>query len=331
MLVDENKKNEEKNEKLLADFCECYLLLNEGISSKTLSISVPCLLKVGLKKEESEEAQKEVEMALLALSNINLSWNYQRVTKELYFSEITEIIEYHQEHRNLTRLAYQSAWKFLINRLDNDKGLEEIIINELHFVEEAARELKELTRNADWMKTEEKDGGKDAKEVHFLIKWFNVIYKYLYSCNSWNKGNVGLICCVVNLFRTVKDDYREISVLCSDFFGDAMRSKSVKVDDLLKGEAIDLFLEKIIQSTLNDKMTYVHLLRFMNVSRQLKGKENDEKEESKRKTTKRKELEKMEEEGHEDIITSFHEIIDFLNRKYHRQLSTNISDYFVYV
>ncbi|KAH7818898.1 uncharacterized protein MONOS_1728 [Monocercomonoides exilis] len=69
MIIDENEKK--KDEKLLTDFCECFALLIEGsIPKKLLSIVVPCLLKVALKKDETEEAQKEVEMALLALGNI---------------------------------------------------------------------------------------------------------------------------------------------------------------------------------------------------------------------------------------------------------------------
>eukprot|EP00770_Monocercomonoides_exilis_P008692 MONOS_8649.1-p1 / transcript=MONOS_8649.1 / gene=MONOS_8649 / organism=Monocercomonoides_exilis_PA203 / gene_product=unspecified product / transcript_product=unspecified product / location=Mono_scaffold00331:33808-34290(+) / protein_length=137 / sequence_SO=supercontig / SO=protein_coding / is_pseudo=false len=68
----EEKKNEEKNEKLLIDLCECYLFLIEFFSSESISISVSCLLVVALKKEENEETQKEVEMALLALSRIEI-------------------------------------------------------------------------------------------------------------------------------------------------------------------------------------------------------------------------------------------------------------------
>ncbi|KAH7818897.1 uncharacterized protein MONOS_1729 [Monocercomonoides exilis] len=71
MIVDENeKKKEEKDEKLLTDLCECFLALSNYSSSKLHSIYVPCLLKVAQKKEKSVETQKEVELALLALSNI---------------------------------------------------------------------------------------------------------------------------------------------------------------------------------------------------------------------------------------------------------------------
>ncbi|KAH7816339.1 uncharacterized protein MONOS_18228 [Monocercomonoides exilis] len=107
MIADENeKKTEGKNEKLLADLCECCLLINEGISSKLLSICVPCLLKVALRNEENEESQKEVEMALLALRRID---TFHKIEKELYFNEIKEIIQHHQEHRNLTQLVYHHA------------------------------------------------------------------------------------------------------------------------------------------------------------------------------------------------------------------------------
>ncbi|KAH7822655.1 uncharacterized protein MONOS_7273 [Monocercomonoides exilis] len=70
MIIDEDeKKKEERNEKLLTDLCECYVILVDGhIGGEMLSICVPCLLKVALKKEENEEIQKDVEMALLTLS-----------------------------------------------------------------------------------------------------------------------------------------------------------------------------------------------------------------------------------------------------------------------
>ncbi|KAH7831001.1 uncharacterized protein MONOS_16098 [Monocercomonoides exilis] len=142
MIIEEDKKNEEKNEKLLVDLCECYILPSCSFSSGLLSICVPCLLKAALKKEEDEETQKEVEIALLALSNLS---KYVKVPKELFLDEIKEIIEYHQEHHNLTQLAYQSAWQFLIKRFIRNKSYEDIV-NELHFAREASRELEELSK-----------------------------------------------------------------------------------------------------------------------------------------------------------------------------------------
>ncbi|KAH7816939.1 uncharacterized protein MONOS_4942 [Monocercomonoides exilis] len=70
MIVDENEKKEEKDENLLVEFCESYLMLYHYHSQKSLLVCVPCLLKVALKKEENEEVQKEVEFSLNSLSNI---------------------------------------------------------------------------------------------------------------------------------------------------------------------------------------------------------------------------------------------------------------------
>ncbi|KAH7832691.1 uncharacterized protein MONOS_15929 [Monocercomonoides exilis] len=114
MIIDENeKKKDEKNEKLLVNLCECYVMLRFNfIPEELLSICVSCILKVALNKEENEKAQKEVEMALLALSNMG----YCSLRQNLFLHEIKEIILHHQEHRNLTRLAYQSVWDFLIDR-----------------------------------------------------------------------------------------------------------------------------------------------------------------------------------------------------------------------
>ncbi|KAH7827954.1 uncharacterized protein MONOS_18578 [Monocercomonoides exilis] len=70
MILEEEKKKEEKNENLLVGLCESYLSLKNLLSSELLSICIYYLLKAALNKEESEEAQKDVEMVLLALSNI---------------------------------------------------------------------------------------------------------------------------------------------------------------------------------------------------------------------------------------------------------------------
>ncbi|KAH7818888.1 uncharacterized protein MONOS_1740 [Monocercomonoides exilis] len=70
MIYEEEKKKEEKNKGLLIDLCECYLLLNSSDSQELLTTCVPCLLKAASVKEESEEVQTEVEMALLALSGM---------------------------------------------------------------------------------------------------------------------------------------------------------------------------------------------------------------------------------------------------------------------
>ncbi|KAH7818067.1 uncharacterized protein MONOS_5096 [Monocercomonoides exilis] len=113
MICDEYSKKEGKNEKWMADLCESYLALHEdafNFKEQMLAICIPCLLKVALRKEKNEETQNEVEMALMALCNF-----YQRdfIKKELFLVGMSNIIKNHQEHRNLTHLAYQSAWRRL--------------------------------------------------------------------------------------------------------------------------------------------------------------------------------------------------------------------------
>ncbi|KAH7819340.1 uncharacterized protein MONOS_12007 [Monocercomonoides exilis] len=72
LIIEEEEKKEEKNEKHLVELYECYLILQGYFNSRGESISaiLSGLLKVALSKEENEETQKEVEMALLALSCI---------------------------------------------------------------------------------------------------------------------------------------------------------------------------------------------------------------------------------------------------------------------
>eukprot|EP00770_Monocercomonoides_exilis_P012662 MONOS_12605.1-p1 / transcript=MONOS_12605.1 / gene=MONOS_12605 / organism=Monocercomonoides_exilis_PA203 / gene_product=unspecified product / transcript_product=unspecified product / location=Mono_scaffold00708:15441-16478(+) / protein_length=329 / sequence_SO=supercontig / SO=protein_coding / is_pseudo=false len=328
MIIEEEKKEKEKNEIILADLCECCLSLNFGYQTKFISTCVPCLLKVSLNKEENEEAQKEVEMALLALSNIKPIHN---VLKDLYLNEIKEIIKHHQEHHNLTRLAYQSVWQFLIYRFFNDKSLNDIVVNELQFVGEARRELEELTKRVDWKKKKEEEKRKKAKEEFVLMRWLHTLAIYFSCCRLKNEEFAGLIGGVVQVYRAAKGNNEEIVRECVFAFKTAAENKSVKVEDLLKGGAVDAVLEEMQRPKLDDKIAFYSLKFFTNISNRLEEKKKEEMEEEERKITKRKVFEEMEEEGYKDVITCFHEIIDFLNKRNYHKLSMNISDYLVNV
>ncbi|KAH7817087.1 uncharacterized protein MONOS_8004 [Monocercomonoides exilis] len=326
MIIEEEKIKEEKNEKLLVDLCECYLLLNGCASSELISICVPCLLEAALKKDESEETRKEKEIALLALSHID---RYFFFRQELYLNEIKENILYHQEHHNLTQLAYQSAWEFLMNRFYFENSLK-VIVNELHFGREAARELEELTRNMDWKKKEGEEMNKEeAKEEFALIRWLKTCEMYFLNCRLWNEENPGLINSIVHLYRAAKGNNGVICNLCIYSLRNAAEKRVVRVEDLLKGGAIDVFLEEMQRPKLNDNIAYECFQFFMNVSSRLKEKEDDEKEEEERKATKMETFEKLEEEGYEDTITSFYGIFELLKNKYYGDLSLSISDYLV--
>eukprot|EP00770_Monocercomonoides_exilis_P015087 MONOS_15033.1-p1 / transcript=MONOS_15033.1 / gene=MONOS_15033 / organism=Monocercomonoides_exilis_PA203 / gene_product=unspecified product / transcript_product=unspecified product / location=Mono_scaffold01130:14571-15743(+) / protein_length=319 / sequence_SO=supercontig / SO=protein_coding / is_pseudo=false len=274
MIIDEEKKKEEKNEKLWVDLCECYILLNKRISQEFLSTGVSCLLKVALNKEENEEAKKKVEIALVTLGSID---KWECVEQELYLHESREIIQYHQEHHNLSRFAYQSAWKFSILRLYRNREFEEVIVNELHFGREAARELDELAKAS-------------------------------------------------------RDNYEEISKICK-YPLMAAAGRITHIEDLLKGEAIDAVLEEFQRPTLNDEITSGFLECFDNITRRLKEKKDRTTDEEKRKALKKEIFEKMEEEGYEDIVISFHEVSGILYSKYRYQyeLSVDFSNYLVNV
>ncbi|KAH7823997.1 uncharacterized protein MONOS_18621 [Monocercomonoides exilis] len=328
MIIEEEKKNEGKNEKILADLCECYIFLSCSFTSKLLSISVPCMLKVVLKKEERKKAQKEVEMALLALSNVRAS----EIEQELYLNEIKEIIEYHQEHRNLTSLAYQSAWEFLICRLSNERSLEEVVVNELHFAREAIKELEELMKCMNWKKKVEKEKEKrrEEKEVIVLIRWIHTLYPFFVLCKMRNEGNYHLISSIVRVHRASTDNNGDLSFNCFLCFRVAAESRAVKIDDLLKSGVVEVFLEKMQQTTLQEKFVSTYLDFFLRLSRNLKGNTDGEIDEAKRKATKMEIFEKIEEEGYEDSITRLHGLLSFLCGKYFLHgLSSNISDYFV--
>ncbi|KAH7832491.1 uncharacterized protein MONOS_14031 [Monocercomonoides exilis] len=177
IIINENEKKEGKDENFLANICECYHLFNYRVYWKLLGICIPCILKAILNKEENEEAQKEKEISLLALGNIYKKNEF--VDDELYLKEMKEIIQHHQEYHDLTRLAYQSAWHFLIERLYNSETLQIIMVNELHFAREAAKELEELLKCVDWKK-KEGGGGKVRKEVDVIERWLEAIGSFFF-------------------------------------------------------------------------------------------------------------------------------------------------------
>eukprot|EP00770_Monocercomonoides_exilis_P013368 MONOS_13315.1-p1 / transcript=MONOS_13315.1 / gene=MONOS_13315 / organism=Monocercomonoides_exilis_PA203 / gene_product=unspecified product / transcript_product=unspecified product / location=Mono_scaffold00807:16495-17944(-) / protein_length=442 / sequence_SO=supercontig / SO=protein_coding / is_pseudo=false len=327
MIIEEKMMIEEKDEKLLVDLCECYLLLNGWPSSEMSSIIVPCLLKVALKREENEESQKEVEMALLALGNIE----FYNVLKELYLNEITEIIEYHQKHHNLTQLAYQSAWQFLTGRLYFDHSLEHAIVNEVHFEREAIRELEELAKWMNWKKKEEEMSKKEANEVNIIKRWLQALGIFFRLFRLWNEEIAELIGSIAHVYRAARENNKEISYWCIFSLRNAAENGEIKIEDLLNGGAIEVVLEEIHRYTLNKNIKCHSLDFFLSASVRLNKKMDSEADKPERKMTKKKVFEKLEEEGYEDTITSFHELFGFFSTQFYYQLSLNISDYFVNV
>ncbi|KAH7824976.1 uncharacterized protein MONOS_18611 [Monocercomonoides exilis] len=239
MIAKEGKKKEGKNEKLLIGLCQCYILLIKDASNELIPIIVPCLLNAALKKEESDEAQKEEEITLLALGNFS---RLVKIEKELYLNEIKEIIKNHQKHHNLTRLAYQSAWEFLIGRLP-DNSLEDVIANELHFAREAARELEESSSCMDWKNEdafEEKRISESKKEYHTL-KWLSAIDHFFSFCELWNEELSILIGRVSRIFRVTKDNGHHFSEHAIQCLYSAIENSAVGVIDFLKTDQLISF------------------------------------------------------------------------------------------
>eukprot|EP00770_Monocercomonoides_exilis_P015777 MONOS_15728.1-p1 / transcript=MONOS_15728.1 / gene=MONOS_15728 / organism=Monocercomonoides_exilis_PA203 / gene_product=unspecified product / transcript_product=unspecified product / location=Mono_scaffold01330:8228-9413(+) / protein_length=348 / sequence_SO=supercontig / SO=protein_coding / is_pseudo=false len=211
MISEEEEKKEEKDERLLVDACESYLLLNDRFNSYLVLICMPCLLKAALNKKENGETQKEVEMALLALSYIHERFE---IPEELFFDEIKEIVEYHHEHHNLTHLAYVSAWKFAIRRLRFNENLYDAVANEQHFAKATGRELEELAKCVDWTGKKEK---KEREEDFLLMRWLKRLGISLGNANCRMKSITGFGGGggIVEIFRVGKEKYREIW-MCSE-------------------------------------------------------------------------------------------------------------------
>ncbi|KAH7828483.1 uncharacterized protein MONOS_17184 [Monocercomonoides exilis] len=327
MIKDGNEKNERMNENFLANLCECYLLLNDHFDWELFSVCIPCILKVASNKEENEDTQEEKEIALLALSNI-----YERylfVDKKLYLNEITEIIQYHQEHHNLTRLAYQSAWHFLYCRFCKDESLKGIVVNELHFAREARRELEELSKCIDWKRKGGEEGEKEKKEMVIIIRWLTILGSYFFRYGLRNEEHFGLIGSIMGVLRASKENYKRIYKICIDSLSKAARNRALKVDDFLSIGAADFVLEVVAQSHVINMQTSDCLDFFKILCERLRSEREIESDKAKRKELKRKVLDKLEEEGYEDCIIGLHccifedPIIDLYLVRY-------IDDYLVY-
>ncbi|KAH7832775.1 uncharacterized protein MONOS_6929 [Monocercomonoides exilis] len=304
MIIEEEKKKEEKDENYLVDLCECYLMHLSLQPSELFSICVPCLLKFALKKEESKETQKEVEITLLALSNID---NYE-LKKELFLDEIKEIIKNHQEHYNLTRLAYQSVCAFLVNRFHCDyREMEDLIVNELHLVKEATREMEELISFEEYegeSEEEKEESEREADEGYILIRWLCISDDLFCCCGSWNEDILGLMKCVTGVYRATNEWCNQIGDHCFYCFKSVGR-RIEGYDLLLKSGAIDAVLKELWRKTLYQDIFRDFLMSFANLWRSLDEKRDEEMEEKKRKVMKRKILERLEEEGFEDCINRF--------------------------
>ncbi|KAH7832326.1 uncharacterized protein MONOS_16873 [Monocercomonoides exilis] len=221
-IAEEEKKKGDKDEKHFADLCECYVMLVSDFLPGLLGICVPCLLKVGLNKEESEDVQKEVEMALLALSSI-----WQR------------------NCRNLTRLGYSLAWDFLISRLVEDKKLGKGIANELHFGREARRELEELAASVDWKEKE-----KEEESICIIMRWIEITDTLICHCHALNSEEcVGLIRCIVCVCRAAREKGQKIRKGCIGLFVTMARCKAVGAEVLWNAGVIDVVLEEMKQET----------------------------------------------------------------------------------
>ncbi|KAH7822171.1 uncharacterized protein MONOS_4019 [Monocercomonoides exilis] len=324
-MIIEDHKNGGKLDKLLVDLCECIVLLCIHLPKELIPICVPCLLKVALNTEESEETQNGSEMALLALSNINPLLDMK---KELYLKDITEIIKYHQEHRNLKRLSYQSAWMFLINRKHLDDKLEDVIVNELHFAREATRELDELLKCVDWSRKEE--GPEKTKEVCIILRWCVTLWFFFHNNYSLNHEEYAeLVGCLVRLFRVIKVESREIRAEFIHLFEKMVMCDEIQIYVLLKGGVVDLFLEDMCQTISEDGALEDWRYFLMSLIQSLKEKTIAKYEEKEGKKIKMQIFEKFEEEGYEDAIIEKYALFVVMEKRYN--ISRIPSDYFVHL
>ncbi|KAH7816624.1 uncharacterized protein MONOS_18207 [Monocercomonoides exilis] len=308
-MIYEEEKKEEKNEKKLIDLCECFQLISDknwaaNQNSLLISIFITCLLKVALKKEINEETQKEVELALLALGDIDAN---TKANKEQYLDEITEIIEYHQEHHNLTRLAYQSAWGFLVDINDPSSELTYKITNKLHFAREATKELDELWKCADGK--EKENDLKNSKHTCIIERWGETIHSFLEKHRDCSETTEHLLLTVFKQMRATRDNYRDIFQKYIIAFKILFQKGRYDARTLLKGGAVEYFLEETYRQT-PDHVMCIYIFRFFEyIFEQLNKKATEGSDDMERKIIKREIQEKLEKEGFNDAITTHYSTV----------------------
>eukprot|EP00770_Monocercomonoides_exilis_P010300 MONOS_10247.1-p1 / transcript=MONOS_10247.1 / gene=MONOS_10247 / organism=Monocercomonoides_exilis_PA203 / gene_product=unspecified product / transcript_product=unspecified product / location=Mono_scaffold00458:10983-12012(+) / protein_length=324 / sequence_SO=supercontig / SO=protein_coding / is_pseudo=false len=317
MITKETMKKEGRNEKHLVDLCECYLMQDKDPNETfILDNCIPFLLKCALSKEKNQIQRKEVEIALLAVSNTS---EYYNAEEELYLEEIKEIILHHQEHSNLTWLAYQSAWYFLIKRLRFERNLVIIVVSELHFAREAAKELEELTKRVNWNKKDLERKEEESKEVDAIKRWATTMSDYFRltaQFKLWNGDYIGLIRCFVELCRKARENEREIFEKYFYLLYKMTQLSDENIGDLLDGGAVNYFVEELYQPSLKYEIINTSLRFVTNTIRQLKKYTANEEDKMKNKAIKMKIYEILEEEGFEDIATSFrnNQRFDFVDK-----------------
>ncbi|KAH7823572.1 uncharacterized protein MONOS_18622 [Monocercomonoides exilis] len=303
----ENEERKEKkggNENLLTDLCECYLLLFDGSCEEEISRTVAiCLLKVASNKDTSEEAQNKVEIALLAMGKGNISIVLQD-KYDYFLNEISEIIRYHQDHRNLSHLSYQSAWFFILYRLKRNKQSENLwkfFVTKKDFYREATKELNELSKCVNRIKKEKKEMRKEIKNFYIIERWLHVFTEVVDVQILLVEIQIDIMKCVANISRRTKDSFIGIREKCTDIIMKVLDGGVMNTFDLIGGGAVDAMLEELsrsymIRSSFCDCSTF-----FENIHQRLTGTMHNGAE---RMILKRMMIDKLEENGFEDVYIS---------------------------
>ncbi|KAH7819656.1 uncharacterized protein MONOS_17929 [Monocercomonoides exilis] len=255
MIFEEMSKKEGKSERLLIDLCECYYLLSDdNINEKMAPSITSCLLKVASNEERSINIQKEVEMALLALSEGSRG---TLVKGSQPLEEMIDIIYHHNDHRNLTQLAFQSAWRFMINNWHRNSNSQIVVVASMIFLTVVKRELKELIKCVDWKREDEgrEKIRSEPKATQMIIRWLDVLGNFFIMCDKWDDDFNEVVRFVVELFRTARDNEQEISEMCTHALKMLARSKNSSVDIFEKCGVSEMISQEINCRDSNDKIT----------------------------------------------------------------------------
>ncbi|KAH7832722.1 uncharacterized protein MONOS_15261 [Monocercomonoides exilis] len=199
-VMNEEWKQGQKKEKMLNDVCECYALSYEQFVTFNFS---------------------------------------SHVEEDVFMNSIVSVIVHHQQNRNLTQLAYQSAWQFFMKRMHTNAQMESAMSMHFGFVEEARRELEELEKRADWQRKERRV--KELKDIHTILRWLKTLNKHFVNHQPSRERNTRLAAVAVGICRKARACFGELSLECLVLLEQMNESASLSVSDFVAIEAVDVF------------------------------------------------------------------------------------------
>eukprot|EP00770_Monocercomonoides_exilis_P014690 MONOS_14636.1-p1 / transcript=MONOS_14636.1 / gene=MONOS_14636 / organism=Monocercomonoides_exilis_PA203 / gene_product=unspecified product / transcript_product=unspecified product / location=Mono_scaffold01038:15906-16511(+) / protein_length=202 / sequence_SO=supercontig / SO=protein_coding / is_pseudo=false len=201
----------------------------------------------------------------------------------------------------------------------------------MHFAREAIGEMEELIKCVEWKRKEKEEEERriEAKEVFAIMRWLQLYDSYIYVGETGDEELAGLVGSIARVFREAMCNYTKICDRCINSFRNVVMNKAVNAEALLNGRSVGAVLEEVKQFIVIRPQFIDRINFFKELWARLWEGAEKEKVERKRKELKRKVFDMLEEEGYEEIITTY-----FVMYKIQFKFlpdSDRLVDYYVYL